>query len=286
MTILLKRDIIALLIIIVLIASVLGLIYFGPAFIVMKKNFSFETKMVSAGGYRLNSVELINTIGATYVRSWSNAFLMINGTVSARGLGADPNLISLYYSDFNGAIVFEPSIPSTSNFLFANPYSVDINLYIPTAAYLASVSVSTSIGAIQVSSINATTIQVDGGIGKISATSVAAISITMGDVSGDIDFSCSCDSASATTVTGSVTATLTHLPDFGNYAIATTNGNVNLSLPASGNFTITPNTSNGIVSSTGLSDQLRNHVASRFGTGAATVTTSTKNGSIVVSGNQ
>src|SRR5215831_6783570 len=191
---LIKRDLIALTIILLLVGSVLGVIYFGPSFIVMKKTFSFSANLVSPDYRQLTSVEVTNTIGAVTVRSWSLPFLLINGTVSARGLGYNPDTIPLDYHNSGGTVTFYPPIPSTSNFLFANPYSVDINLYLPVSAHLATVSISTSIGDIQVSPINATTIQLDGGIGKISATAVRASSFTIGNVNGDIEFSCFCNS--------------------------------------------------------------------------------------------
>jgi DUF4097 and DUF4098 domain-containing protein YvlB len=70
----------------------------------------------------------------------------------------------------------------------------------------------------------------------------------------------------------------------GSYVVTTTNGNVNLTLPTVASFKITPNTTNGAISSTGLGGQLTNHTTATFGTGGAVVNLTTTNGSITVTG--
>ncbi len=87
-----------------------------------------------------------------------------------------------------------------------------------------------------------------------------------------------------TTTNGSVTMGLSTLSLGGSYAATSTNGNVNLTIPVLASCKITPNTTNGSVSSSGLGVQLTNHTATTLGTGSAVVNLTTTNGSIAITG--
>jgi DUF4097 and DUF4098 domain-containing protein YvlB len=88
----------------------------------------------------------------------------------------------------------------------------------------------------------------------------------------------------ANTTNGGITATLPNLNYTGTYQMTTVNGDINLTIPATGSYKITVDTTIGSVSSSGLPVQLTNQVTSTIGAGTAIVTARTTNGSISVAG--
>jgi DUF4097 and DUF4098 domain-containing protein YvlB len=226
-----------------------------------------------------------NTNGGVTVSSWSQAYVMINGTVTARGFGSSPDAITFVESNSSGNIVFQVIFPS-SNILLGASYSVDVHMYTPVSAKFNTVQIVTVNGDLQVSSISSSSLTVTDTNGGITASNISATAMTATDNNGSVNLTCtSCGSATVTTTNGSVTLGLSTLSLGGSYTVTSTNGNVNLTVPALASFKITPNTTNGSVSaSSGLGVQLTNHVTTTLGTGSAIVNLTTVNGSITVAG--
>jgi DUF4097 and DUF4098 domain-containing protein YvlB len=275
--------IIAVVVVAVVIAGTVALIL-GPAFSVTKQNFTPYSTPVSQNSNSPSSLTVVDTNGGVTVTPWSQTYLFINGTITARGIGTNPNAISILPSNQSGEIVFQVMFP-TGSFFISTSYTVDINVYTPTSYQFKTAQATTVNGDVKFSKIGASTVSLTTTNGQLTATDITASSLTLTDTSGSIDFTCtSCTTVTATTTNGGVTANLQALALTGSYTLTSTSGSIKLKLPASGSFKITASTTNGAVTSSGLSTQLTNHIQSTFGLGSAVVVATTTNGSITVTG--
>jgi DUF4097 and DUF4098 domain-containing protein YvlB len=282
----LSRTMLVVIILVVVIGGVVAAsLFLGPSLSVTKKNFTPYQSPVSQSSSNPSSMTVSNTNGGVTVSSWSQAYVMINGTVTARGFGSSPDAITFVESNSSGNIVFQVIFPS-SNILLGASYSVDVHMYTPVSAKFNTVQIVTVNGDLQVSSISSSSLTVTDTNGGITASNISATAMTATDNNGSVNLTCtSCGSATVTTTNGSVTLGLSTLSLGGSYTVTSTNGNVNLTVPALASFKITPNTTNGSVSaSSGLGVQLTNHVTTTLGTGSAIVNLTTVNGSITVAG--
>jgi len=284
-----SRTVLVIVILVVVVGAVVaivaGSLFLGPSLSVTKKNFTPYTTPVSQSSSNPSSMMVSNTNGGVTTSTWSQAYLMINGTVTARGFGSSPDVITFVESNSSGNIVFQAIFPVSSSFFFGASYTVDIYVYEPASYQFNTVQIVTVNGDLQISSISATSLTLTDTNGAITASSITATSTTITDTNGSINLTCAtCGSATVTMTNGGVTMDLSTLSLTGSYVVTTTNGNVNLTLPTVASFKVTPNTTNGTISSSGLGVQLTNHTTATFGTGSAVVNLTTTNGSIIVTG--
>ena len=284
----LSRTVLVVIILVIVIGAVVAIVsaslFFGSSLSVTKKNFVPYTTPVSQGSSSPSSMTVSNTNGGVTTSTWSQAYLMINGTVTARGFGSSADAITFVESNSSGNIVFQAIFPVSSGF-FGTSYSVDIHVYEPASYQFNTVQIVTVNGDLQIASISATRLTIIDTNGAITASGITATRMTVTDTNGSINLTCTvCGSATVTMTNGGVTMDLSTLSLTGSYVVTTTNGNVNLTLPAIASFKITPNTTNGTISSTGLGVQLTNHATTTIGTGSAVVNLTTTNGSITVTG--
>jgi hypothetical protein len=279
-----RTILVATILVVVVVAVLATSLFFGPSLSVTKKTFTPYQSSVSQSSSNPSSMTVSNTNGGVTVSSWSQVYLMINGTVTARGFGSSPDTITFVESNSSGNIVFQVISPS-SNFSFGTSYSVDVHVYTPVSAKYNTVQIVTVNGDLQVSSISASSLTLTDTNGGITASNISATTMAATDTNGAINLTCtSCGSATVTTTNGSVTSGLSALSPGGTYTVISTNGNVNLTLPVLASCKITPNTTNGSVSVSGLGVQLTNHSTATMGTGSAVVNLTTVNGSITVTG--
>jgi DUF4097 and DUF4098 domain-containing protein YvlB len=284
-----SRTMLVIIILVVAVGAVVAVVaasvFLGPSLSVAKKNFTPYQSSVSQNNNNPSSMTVSNTNGGVTVSSWSQAYVMINGTVTARGFGSSPDAITFVESNSSGNIVFQVIFPS-SNFFFGASYSVDVHAYTPVSTKFNTVEILTVNGDLQVSSLGASSLTLTDTNGGITASSISATTMTATDTNGSINLTCtSCGGATVTTTNGSVTMGLSMLSSGGSYTVTSTNGNVNLTIPTLASCKITPNTTNGSVSaSSGLGVQLTNHATTTIGTGSAIVNLTTVNGSITVTG--
>ena len=265
-------------------AVIAASLFLGPSISVAKKNFTPYQSSVSQNSNNPSSMTVSNTNGGVTVSSWSQAYVMINGTVTARGFGSSPDAITFVESNSSGNIVFQVVFPSSSILLGAS-YSVDVHLYLPVSAKFNTVQIVTVNGDIQVSGVSASSLILTDTNGGITASNISATTMAATDTNGAVSLTCtSCGGVTVTTTNGSVTMGLSTLSLGGSYTVASTNGSVNLTLPILASCKITPNTTNGSVSASGLGVQLTNHATATMGTGSAVVNLTTVNGSITVTG--
>jgi DUF4097 and DUF4098 domain-containing protein YvlB len=282
----LSRTMLVVIILVVVVGAVVAAsLFVGPSVAVTKKNFTPYQSSVSQNNQQPSSMTVSNTNGGIIVSSWSQTYLMINGTVTASGFGTSPDTITFVESNSSGNIVFQVVFPS-SNILLGASYTVDVHVYTPASAKYNNAQVVTVNGDIQVSGISTSSLTLTDTNGAITASSFSATTMTATDTNGSIGITCtSCGSATVTTTNGSVTIGLSTLSLGGTYTVTSTNGNVNLTLPVVASCKITPNTTNGTVSAaSNLGVTLTNHTTTTLGTGSAIVNLTTVNGSITVTG--
>jgi len=284
----LSRTMIVVIILVVVAGAVVAVVaasmFLGPSLSVTKKNFTPYQSPVSQGSSKPSSMTVSNTNGGVTVSSWSQGYVMINGTVTARGFGASPDAITFVESNSSGNIVFQAILP-TSNLFFGASYSVDIHVYTPASTQFNTVQIVTVNGDLQVSNISASSLILTDANGGITASNISATTMTATDTNGAVNLTCtSCGSATVTTTNGSVTMGLSALSIAGSYTATSTNGNINLTVPVLASCKITPNTTNGSVSALWPGVQLTNHVTTTIGTESAMVNLTTVNGSINVTG--
>ncbi len=277
-----------LLIVVIVVGGLLLSLVVASTFSVDKKSFTPYSAPVSQNSSSPSSLDVSNVNGGVTVVSWGQPNVLVNGTVTARGLGASVNAVTFVESNATGTIVFHAVFPgSTISFPFFPSYTVDINVYVPASAEFASAHIITVNGDIKLSTIETESLTLTTTNGKVQATGITAHSLTLTTTNGSLDFTCSsCISVVASTTNGGITGNLISLSLTGSYTLTTTNGGISLALPASGSFRLSANTVNGgiSVSGLGLTAQTSHSLTATVGTGAASVNLTTTNGSISVTG--
>jgi hypothetical protein len=93
-----SRTVLVIVIIVVVVGAVVaivaGSLFLSPSLSVTKKNFTPYTTPVSQSSSSPSSMTVSNTNGGVTTSTWPHAYLMINGTVTARGFGSSPDVIT------------------------------------------------------------------------------------------------------------------------------------------------------------------------------------------------
>lgn len=247
-----------------------GLIY-QSSVIVSTKNFSYSTS-ASQGSNSFNTVQIANVNGAVTLESWGQTNLLINGTITAKGLGSSPSQVTLTESNATGSITLQAQFPNNAVFLISQTYSVKINVFVPALASIGSLVIDNVNGLVQAGSLNVT---------------AASLSVE----NGDIDFTCSsCRSGgfSAQTTNGNIAGTFTSQITNGNYTMLSQNGIVNLNLPSSSSFKLTASLVSGTIQTQNLTlsneTETTTQLTATSGTGKANLILSTVVGDITIIG--
>ncbi len=264
-----NRWIIAIVIIVVIIIGVLfGLIY-QSSVVVSAKNFSYSPPKNQSGYYTL---QIANVNGAVTLVPWGQDTFLINGTITAKGLGSSPSQVNLVNSTVSGNIIFQAQFPNNAVFLISQTYSVKINVFLPASVRIGKLVVDNVNGLVQASNLN------------VTAAGFSA-------ENGDIDFSCSsCGSGgfSAQTINGNIAGTFSSPITSGNYTMLSQNGNVNVSVPSSSSFKLTASLVSGTIQTPNLmlsnETKTTTQLTATAGTGKANLITSTVVGDITITG--
>ncbi len=265
-----NRWIIAIVILVIVVMGVLfGLIYQSSA-VVSTKNFSYSTVADQLNNHYTLLVTNVN--GAVTLASWPQDRFLINGTITAKGLGSSPTQVNLVNSSLGGNIIFRALFPNNAVFLISQTYSVKINVFIPLSVRVSKLVVDNVNGVVQASSLNVT-------------------SANFFSENGDIDFSCSICSTggfSAQITNGNIAGTFFKPIIAGNYSMATQNGNVQVTIPSASSFKLTASLVNGNIQTTNLvltsQTKTSTQLTATVGTGTADVSLSTVNGQIAIKG--
>ncbi len=258
----LNRWTLSIVIIGILIVGILfSLIYYSTAQ-ASSKTFSFSPP---TGPY--NSLTISDVDGLVTMIPWSQSVILINGTLTAKGLGSSLSSIILSNSTNNGNIVFQAIFPVSAGLLFSQTFTAFINVYVPSTLRLNSVQITNVNGGVQVNSINATV-------------------VVLTTVNGNVYVDCSyCASATLLSTNGNVTGTFASLANTGSYNLTATNDNINFTAPASSSFKLSANVLNGyIVCSMCSGSTSQKSFTEIFGTGSASVNLDSVNGQIMVTG--
>jgi len=246
-----------------------GLIYQSSA-VVSTKNFSYSTAANQRSNYYTLLVTNVN--GAVTLASWAQDRFLINGTITAKGLGSTPAQVNFLNSSLNGNIIFQVMFPNNAVFLISQTYSVKINVFLPLSVRVSKLVVDNVNGVVQASSLNAT-------------------AANFFSENGDIDFSCSiCGTGgfSAQTTNGNIAGTFFTPIIAGNYSMATQNGDVQVTIPSASSFKLTASLVNGNIQTTNLvltsQTKTSTQLTATVGTGTADVSLSTVNGQITIKG--
>lgn len=258
----LNRWILSIIIIGILVVGVLfSLIYFQTAQ-VSTRNFVYNPPPDSSGSY--NSLSISDVDGIVNILPWSQPIVRFNVTITARGLGSVLSTVSITNSSNNGDVFFGASFPVSGGFFFSQSYTVGINVFVPSTIRLQSVLVSDSNGAIRVSNLNATV-------------------VNLATVNGAIAISCAyCLNMTGSSTGGNITGGFSSLLPRGNYNLTTTNANIFFSAPSSSSFKLT---AKGSVSCTypGCNSSGQGSFTQIFGMGSAIVSLSSTFGQIAIS---
>src|SRR5215472_13582549 len=130
-----KAAIVVIILVIVIVGvAIAGFVAFflGPSLSVTRKNFTSYSTPVSRNSTSPSSVTVVDTNGGITFASWSQSYLMINGTITARGINSNPDTVTFIKSNTTGDIVFQVILPPGTFFLTTS-YTVDINVYTPSS---------------------------------------------------------------------------------------------------------------------------------------------------------
>jgi len=265
-----NRWIIAIVILVIVVMGILfGLIYQSSA-VVSTKNFSYSTDANQPSNYY--TLQVTNVNGAVTLASWAQDSFLINGTITAKGLGSSPTQVNLVNSSTGGNIIFQAISPNNAVFLVAQTYSVKINVFAPSSVHISKLVVDNVNGLVQASSLNVT-------------------GASLSSENGNINFGClNCGDGgfSAHTTNGNIAGTFSTPIIGGNYTMTTQNGNVQVTIPSASSFRLTASLVNGNIQTTNLvlNSQTKTSIqlTATVGTGTADVRLSTVNGQITING--
>lgn len=256
--------------VIVVMGILFGLLY-QSSVIVSTKNFSYSTS-VSQGSNVFYTLQIANVNGALTLASWGQDSFLINGTITAKGLGSSPSQITLSESNTTGAITFQVQFPSNAAFLISQTYTVKVNVFVPAIV---------RIGKLVVDNVN----------GLVRANGLNVTAASFSSENGDIDFTCSsCGSGgfSAQTTNGNIAGTFSSPITGGNYTLLSQNGNVNANVPTSSSFKLTASLVSGTIQTPNLTlsneTKTTTQLTATAGTGKANVVLSTVVGDITIIG--
>jgi DUF4097 and DUF4098 domain-containing protein YvlB len=238
-----------------------SLIYYSTAQL-SSKTFSYS---LSEESY--NSLTISDVDGLVTVIPWSQPTIVINGTLTAKGLGSSLSSIMLTNSTGNGNIVFKATFPVSAGILFSQTFTAVINVYVPSTIRFNSIQVTNVNGGVQVDNINST---------RVAITTV----------NGNVNVGCIyCANATLSSTNGNVTGTFGTLLSKGSYNLTATNDNINFTAPASSSFKLTANVLNGYIVCPICSGTTSQKVFTQtFRTGAASVNLDSVNGQITITG--
>ena len=269
-----RRTVIAIVIILVVaLGSIFGFLVYAASTnstVVAKKNFSYPEQPGPSPGS--TSMSIVDVNGNINLVTWTQTSILINGTVTARGLSANPSNVLLVEShDSSGGINFYVQFPNQQSFFVFQNYEVSITIYVPSGLLF---------GGVKIATVN----------GGVSVQAISANNLGLTTTNGEINFHCgTCGNVTATTTNGSVTGTFSSALLSGTYTLTTVNGSASVTVPSVSSFKLDAKTTNGSVTTTGLTltnlvVQTSSHVSGTIGSGNATMVCTTVNGSITVMG--
>ncbi len=249
---------------IIVVGVLFSLIYYSTV-VTSSENFSYGPQSDAQGTY--TSLSISDVDGLVTVEPWSQPSILINGTITAKGLGSSLSAVTITNSSINGDVVFKAMFPVSSGILFSETYTAVINVFIPSTMRFNSVRVSNTNGGATLDNINSTSL---------------IVTTVNGDISADCIY---CMTATATSLNGNVTTTFATLAAQGSYNLTATNANINFIAPSSSSFKLTADVLNGFIVCplcSGSTNQ--KSFTETFNGGNANVNLDSVNGQITITG--
>ena len=250
-----------------MIGVLFSLIYFSTAQ-VSTKTFSYNPEPAQGSTSPYSSIWVSDVDGLVSIVPWTKSTVLINGTVTARGLGTSTSNVGFRNSSINGDVVFQALFPTSTGFFLSQSYSVSITVFVPATIRLTSTQVINVNGGVRVSNLNAS-------------------SVILRTVNGLVSLSCLyCGNATLTSTNGSISASFAAPIDNGTYSLSATYANVALILPSASSFRIQATVVNGSILVSGFSGLVsgQTRLAGTVGTGGAIMTLTSVNGQITITG--
>src|SRR6266487_1514130 len=235
----------------IIVGALFSLIYFSTAQ-VSSKTFSYIPPPDANGTYGTLSISDVN--GLVTIVPWLQPNVLINGTVTARGLGSSLSTVNLSNSSSNGDVAFHAMFPANAGFFFSQSYSVNVNVFVPSTIRFTSVQVSNVNGGVRIENLNSTTVDLK-------------------TMNGAVFVGCRyCLNVTAASTNGNITAT---------------NSNLAFTVSSSASFRLNAIVLNGFIQISGFPDLITTNQTSlnhTFGTDGASVNIKTVNGQITITG--
>lgn len=253
---------------IVAISGLFTLIYYTSAQ-VETQSFTYNPSRFSSR--TIFSILVTDIDGPVTITTWPQDWYLINGTLTAKGLGSSLSTFKLSNSTDNGVLSFYASFPVNPGFFFSQSYTAAINVYVPVSMRFDSIHVSNANGKIQIYNLNATTVDLN-------------------TVNGAVSLECAyCLNATVESADGAISVRALNPLTQGNYNLTSTNSSVALTVPNSSSFKLTARVENGTVGSIQVLNLLgatssEKYLSQTFGSGGATVNMSSVDGQITVTG--
>ncbi len=252
---------------IIVVGILFSLIYYSTAQSTTK-TFSYNPQPAQGDGGTYTSISVSDVDGLVSIIPWNKTTVVINGTVTARGLGSSVSAVSFRNSSINGNVIFQALFPTSTGFFLSQSYSVSINVFVPATIRFASVQVINVNGGVRINNLNAS---------SVSSTTV----------NGLVSLSCPyCGNATLTSTNGSISASFVVLIGNGTYSLSATNANLALTIPSTSAFRIQATAVNGSILVSGFNGLVsgQTRLTGTVGTGNATVTLTSVNGQITITG--
>lgn len=207
--------------------------------------------------------------GLITIVPWSQPTVLINGTVTARGLGSSLSVVKITNSSNNGNIIFQAAFPVNPGFFFSQSYNVKINVFIPSTIRFNYVRISNVNGGVRINNLNSTSLNLTTTNGAASVDCVYCLNMT------------------ASSTNGSISAKFEAPLTAGSFNLTSTNANVDFSVPSSSSFKVTATAVTGSIQVYGwtiVTPATQNSLSHTFGAGGASVSLKSVNGQITITG--
>ena len=252
---------------IIVISGLFALIYYTNAQ-VETQSFAYTPPISSR---TLSSIRVSDIDGPVTITTWAQDEYLINGTLTAKGLGSSLSTFKLSNSTDNGVLSLNASFAVNPGFFFSQSYTAAINLYVPTSMRFDSIQVSNTNGKIQIHNLNTTRLNLNTVNGAVSLECVYCLNATVESADGAI-----------------LVRALNPLTQ-GNYSLTSTNSNVALTVPNTSSFKATARVENGTVGSIQVlnlpgATSSEKYLSQTFGSGGATVNMNSVDGQITITG--
>ncbi|MBO0887617.1 DUF4097 family beta strand repeat protein [Candidatus Bathyarchaeota archaeon] len=208
---------------ILVLGALFSLIYYSTAQI-STKTFTYTPPNGSYRGLSISDVD-----GPVTVQIWSQSTILINGTLTAKGLGSSLSTITLTNSTSNGNLVFKATFPPSAGILFSQTFTATINVFVPASSQFENVQVTNVNGAVRLKNVNSTSV---------------AIKTTNGNIQLDCVY---CLNATAVSTNGNVTGVFATLITKGTYSLTSANDNIVFIAPSSSSFQLSATVLNGSI---------------------------------------